>query len=205
MFTVIKLGGCNGSGKTTLARAVIEISDAKPLTWKGIKRSPNCYRGVYSGYVVLVLGSYETTCGGMDTISDKLDRLKMLEWAKKNADIVFYEGLITGKTYGAMGAMSESDIVSKKGAWLYAFMDTPFEVCVQRVLGRRAAKGNLAPFDPERTMRPTYRGIESLRGRVVADRLHPVAVVDHEQAPKRAAAKLLRKAAILIKEGLPWK
>lgn len=201
MFTVVKLGGCNGSGKTTLARAVMELCG--PMRSGHIKaggrKTPNYYVGSYKGVEVVVLGNYETVCGGMDTISDKLDRLALLNKVCKPDRIVFYEGLITGKTYGAMGALSETHVKTGKGKWLYTFMDTPFQTCVDRVLKRRHDAGNGNPFDPERTMRPTYDSCDKLarklrqevEGRSGPLHPHPVHMVSHKNVAATEAEVLM--------------
>lgn len=193
MFTVVKLGGCNGSGKTSVMRELINQQRMAPH-YDGRKIS--AYSGV-SGVgrdvvFLTILGSYAQTCGGMDTISNKELVRSTVEEARQARTIVFMEGLIVGKTYGYLGALSERD-VAEGNPWLYAFMDTPFEVCVERVLERRTAKGNTAPFDPERTMRPTFRGIESLKERV-KQAGHPVIMLDHRRKPATLAKNLLNKA-----------
>lgn len=204
MKTVIKLGGCNGSGKTSVAKAVMALTDALPATWKGTRKSPNHYVGNFQGHEVLILGSYESVCGGMDTISDKEERFKMVEWAVKSAakdSIIFFEGLMTGKTYGALGALSEKH-AGKGTPWLYAFMDTPFEVCVERVLARRQAAGNNAEFDPERTMRSTFNSCQHLAEKLLGDRVgrtpiptyHPVMRLQHRGKPATLAKQLLTRA-----------
>lgn len=205
-FTVVKLGGCNGSGKTSVARALMKHVSCDGMTqgtFSGAAKSPNFYRVRYSGAEIYVLGSYESVCGGMDTISDKEQRLALLRAMCKPNRVIFYEGLITGKTYGAMGDLSEGHVKKGKGRWLYAFMDTPFEVCVERVLQRRAAAGNDGPFDPQRTMQPTYdscdRLARKLRGEIALRdgsflHPHPVHMVDHRQKPITAARKLLDRA-----------
>lgn len=209
MFSVIKLGGVNGSGKTTVARAIMDITCAQPAKWRGTRKDPNHYVGDYAGTEVLILGSYETTCGGMDTISDKLERLAFVQWAARTAakrSIIFFEGLITGKTYGAIGEVSDSHVLADKGRWIYAFMDTPFDTCVKRVLKRRAAAGNDAPFDPERTMRPTYNSCVALesklrghsQGRKPIPTHHHVHSVNHKHKPEQAAQALLAAAEGLL-------
>lgn len=157
---VVKLGGCNGSGKSTLAFALLNFPH-EPFYDDLVPK------GKIAGYIVhhpkariRVLGRYESACGGIDSVGN-VDIWAPL--AKKystdtTVDIVFLEGLMSGKVYGQLGAWSEQP--GQKGRWLYAFMDTPFEVCVERVLKRRQAKGNDAPFDPDRTMRSTFRGVQ---------------------------------------------
>lgn len=201
MSVVIKIGGCNGSGKTSLVRAIMGMKGPDwQMRYSGVKRlKPESYtRRMKIGKTsvdVYILGSYETICGGMDTISDKNERLSLIEQyaCSEYLDrLVIFEGLITGKTYGAIGSISDQP--SQKGRWIYAFMDTPFDVCVERVLERRKARGNTNPFDPERTMRPTYRSVELTAQRAQREG-HHVHMVDHTLTPEAAAKKLLKAAA----------
>lgn len=202
MFTVVKLGGCNGSGKTSVARKIITLTNGKASWWSGTKKNPNFYVGEYEGLPVMVLGSYATTCGGMDTISDKEERLKFVECASKPGRIVFFEGLITGKTYGRLGELSERHYKRKAGRWLYTFMDTPFDVCAARVLARRQEAGNLAPFDPERTMRSTFNSCQHLYEKLIGERTgrdpiptyHHTMLLNHEHKPEVLAKQLLKEA-----------
>lgn len=211
MFVVVKMGGCNGSGKTSVARALMKhigIDDTR--SFAGAHKREAHYVGEYEDVEVVVLGSYENVCGGMDTISDKEDRLALIKKHCKPGRIIFFEGLITGKTYGAIGQLSEQHVNKKKGRWLYAFPDTPFETCVERVLARRQAAGNDAPFDPERTLRPTFDSCTSLLRKIRQEQAakigkqpmaHPTHVFKHGQKPAAIAKKLLADALRLHREG----
>lgn len=199
-MSIIKLGGCNGSGKTTVARALMKhvggMREEPYMLTSGKKTK--LYRACYSNIELFVLGKYETACGGMDTISDKFDRYDMIQdISQRDAKhrIVFFEGLITGKTYGALGDLSEQHL-KRKIPWLYAFMDTPFDVCVERVLQRRAAAGNDAPFDPDRTMTPTFNSLQRLEQKLKDGTLHPHPTfrVAHTLKPETAAKQLLNAA-----------
>ena len=205
MTTVIKLGGVNGSGKTTIAREVIKLANATPTRRALASGKPTTvYIGEYSGLRVCVLGSYENACGGMDTISNKDDRFDLVKAVaqSKGCDIVFFEGLITGKTYGALGELSEQHVNKGKAVWLYAFMDTAFDECVARVLKRRLEAGNTAPFDPQRTMRSTYRSCVSLLNKLTGGYVqrgappmqHPTHVIKSTRKPATEARKLLDRA-----------
>lgn len=201
---VIKIGGCNGSGKTSLVRAIIEGHGLNPI--HNDKGKVEAYGGkLKTGEPIAVLGSYVNVCGGMDTISDKHDRVALLERylalggplsTTRRSGILIFEGLITGKTYGKMGEISSRP--EQQGKWIYTFMDTPFEECVRRVLERRAAKGNNAPFDAERTMRPTFKSVQSVRAKAKAAGYHFIHDVDHTQTPKVAAATLLKATFKII-------
>jgi len=209
MKVVIKLGGVNGSGKTTVARELINAANCFPSPFVLESDKPTIiHKGQMYGLDVWVLGKYESACGGMDTISDKHDRYGMIRdivkmRGNKAPDIVFFEGLITGKTYGALGALSEQHFKRKQADWLYAFMDTPFDVAAARVLQRRLAAGNTADFDPERTMRSTYDScvrLEAyLRGTATSNRVeinveHHVHSVNHKHKPAKAVEALMDKA-----------
>jgi hypothetical protein len=197
-MSVIKLGGCNGSGKTTIARSVIKQIGGKRLT-RPLQSGKTgvYYEGEFGGVDFFVLGKYDNACGGMDTISDKVDRLEFVRsFAEERDDaIIFFEGLITGKTYGAMGQLSEQH-AAEETPWLYSFMDTPFHVCVERVLLRRAEAGNDAPFDPMRTMDPTFRSCQRLAEKLQNGELpaHPVHIINHKHKPQKAATALLERA-----------
>lgn len=210
MFVVVKMGGCNGSGKTSVARALLEhIGPTKIGSTRkaGGGREMLSYIGRYEDTEVVVLGSYENVCGGMDTISDKNDRLALIKNACKPGRIIFFEGLITGKTYGQIGALSETHVRTGKGRWLYAFPDTPFETCVERVMARRAAAGNTAEFDPERTLRPTYDSCTSLLRKIRQEQVakigpqpypHPTLHLPHKKKPVVLARHVLEEAARLM-------
>ena len=205
MKTVIKLGGVNGSGKTTVARALLKAIDSKPYVYMLQSGKMTLgYRGEWNGLSVEVLGKYGPGCGGMDTISNKDDRFEMVKMiaSLSSVDVVFFEGLITGKTYGALGELSEAHRTFGEAVWLYAFMDTPFDVAADRVRKRRMAAGNSAPFDPERTMRSTYESCTRLetylrgtaKGRIEIGVDHPVHSIKHTDRPYSAARKLLEQA-----------
>lgn len=201
---IVKIGGCNGSGKTSMVRALFEKFHFSPVHVKGNSGKVREYvciapQGPIAKHFnrLVILGDYRNVCGGMDTISDKEVRLGMVrKYATKEhaRTLVIYEGLITGKTFGAMGALS--DATNKMIPWLYVFMGATFEQCVERVLARRKAAGNDAPFDPERTMRSTYKSCDTLLTKV-SRWGYPVWVAPHGESPE-ALAGMLMKAALAV-------
>jgi len=196
-MVVVKIGGTNGSGKTSVARALIEQYEHNPIM--GSKKIEAYKVSTELPMPVYLLGSYVNVCGGMDGISDKHDRLALVRKYAVPGNIVVYEGLITGKTYGAMGAMSEEP--QQRGCWLYTFMDTPYEVCVGRILDRRRARGNYAPFDPERTVRATFNSCVSTARRAAAEG-HDVLMLDHTQPPEKQLSVIMRSVRKILKRNL---
>ena len=190
---IIKIGGTNGSGKTTLMREVLSRWKFTPVPHEEGREKIREYvatEDVPAPFTkIVVLGDYRNVCGGMDTVTDKFVVREMVRrYSRARKTLVFFEGLITGKTYGELGAYSD-----EKNAvpWLYAFMDTPFEVCVSRVLARRRERGAEVAFDPERTMRPTYNACASTARRA-REAGHAVYMVNHTDTPKKAVNRLLK-------------
>lgn len=140
---------------------------------------------------IVVLGRYSTVCGGLDTVTDAATRLAMVEpWCKRNDALVLLEGLFVGNTYGAMGEMSEKSRVP----WVYGFMNTPFDVCVERVLERRRARGDDRPFDPRKGgkgIELVYRKCLSVARRA-AENGHPVYMINHRQTGVQQAKALCK-------------
>jgi hypothetical protein len=118
---ILKGAGTSGSGKSTLARAFMALWDFKAVTLPGKVKVVEYLAAIKPGQPlshlfsnVVVLGDYRNVCGGMDAIGDNDLRLSLVEQycgAAARRTLVLYEGLLTGGTYGAMGAMSERSAV----------------------------------------------------------------------------------------------
>ncbi len=151
-FQIINIRGCNGSGKTTVVRRFLERLECSAL---GPAGRPLGYRVDAAPWGVLspiyVVGSYENACGGADGIKTQEEIAERTARAHEFGHVLV-EGLLMSKSSdGGVTAPALRD----RGA-IFAFLDTPWEVCLERVLARRAAAGNSKPFDPEKTMRSAY-------------------------------------------------
>lgn len=100
---------------------------------------------------VFVVGSYENTCGGTDGINTQEEIAERVVKAHALGHVLV-EGLLMSKS-SAGGHVAP--ILKDHGA-IFAFLDTPWETCLERVLQRRAAAGNDKMFDPGKTMRSAY-------------------------------------------------
>lgn len=141
-----QLRGTNGSGKTFVANYLLNASNAVPelRTNKGKIRS---YRGVFHGIPFVLLGSYETKCGGCDTISSVAEVAHLLNLYMNNvADpgVVFFEGLMISHMLGTVGKMQAQ---LGKARSVLAFLDTPLHECIRRVEHRRLSRGDAREFD----------------------------------------------------------
>lgn len=156
---IIKLHGTSGAGKTTAVQNLMEFGEVTPL---GDPKRPEAYKLEIEGIhrPIYILGSYENTCGGMDTVSSVGQQIELIH---KYAEMghVIYEGLLLSTYYGSLGVAVER--YGKQHIW--AFLDTPVEVCIDRVKQRRLEAGNTKPLN-ERNTRERLKPIQSLKNRL---------------------------------------
>lgn len=149
---IVNVRGCNGSGKTHTVRRFLDKLPSTPL---GPINRPLGYQVDATAWGIMlpvyIVGSYENACGGCDGISTQEE---IADRVVKAAGMghVLAEGLLMSKS-SAGGHVAP--ILKEHGA-IFAFLDTPWETCLERVLSRRLAAGNDKPFYPEKTMRSAY-------------------------------------------------
>jgi len=158
------LRGTNGSGKTFTARAILEKSRAVPVEWTTMKRGgqkPRLYKGELFYMPIYILGSYEQHCGGCDTIPSVQIVAEMLHKLlfSKTTGLVLYEGLMISHMIGTVGHVAHMF----NSQHVMGFLDTPLEICIERVNKRRVDRGNDKPFDAHRTLVPDYRRVQMAR------------------------------------------
>jgi hypothetical protein len=144
---VINIRGNSGSGKTHLTREFMK-------KFRVNVPAINCYERI-EGYVTqqrtaplwAVIGKYENACGGCDTIKTQLEVVRRVEFFTGMGYNVWLEGLIMSTIYGTVGAYSE-----KFGdRWVFAYLDTPENICFQRIRERRRLAGNTKPLNEKNT------------------------------------------------------
>lgn len=176
---IVKIHGTSGSGKTTLAREF--LTSTKPF--KNAKGKIEYYQTQSpSGRSLYVLGSYENICGGCDGLSPT-DTIELLHKTAILGDVL-YEGLIISEYYGKVGEASER----YRKEHVFAFLDTPIELCIERVKKRRLQMGNTKPFNEQNT-RERVRKIDMLRKRLQFMG-RPVVILNYERAEEQLRALL---------------
>ena len=172
MSTVISLRGTNGAGKSTMVRNFMERM-GQPTRKLGLD-------GKLAGYMftrtdtskVFVLGRYETACGGLDATysypgaADDLCQ-DIVDCANSPGDVVC-EGVVALSSYGIGRLQTLAETLKTfHHNIVFALLDTPEEICIERVQARRLAKGNLKPFDPA-NLHSKYEGIKKDQQRLAA-------------------------------------
>lgn len=151
---IVNVRGTHGSGKSTLVRGIITRYDGEPED-RDTKDKPHHYRIKipWLSKPLYAVGSYETACGGCDSIQPY-----SLIWPRVTAlagrGHVLFEGALISSSYGNIGRASEE----YGDDFVFAFMDTPLDVCLARIQARRAARGVFEPLNPANT-RFKYEGI----------------------------------------------
>lgn len=135
-MTIVRLNGTHGSGKSTVATKIMKYLNTVPIM--GSKKPDGYLVSMPAGSrkKLFVVGPYETACGGCDAIQPFADIWPRVEWAAKKGYHVLFEGALVSTTYGAIGKESE-----RFPEFVWAFLDTPLEVCQARVNARRAERG----------------------------------------------------------------
>jgi hypothetical protein len=149
-MTVVLIRGTGGSGKTFIAERVIDALGGLDASQR-VALGP---RGKTGGYIwfdknVMVLGRYESQCGGCDT----------LQWKGAPDDI---ETVIQGQIQHGRHVLLEGIAISSYGqqrllrmgpALTVIQLDTTLADCLAAIAARRALKGNTKPVDTYHTER----------------------------------------------------
>jgi adenylate kinase family enzyme len=140
MHHIINIRGTSGSGKSTLVRRLMEAHG--PVTPLG---SPKV-QGYQCGPGLRVVGRYTTACGGCDGIKTQDEICARVREYAQHGHVVF-EGLLASGLHSRY-----RDLAREMGGFTFAFLNTPLDVCLARVVRRRFAKGNFEPLDPSQTV-----------------------------------------------------
>lgn len=187
---IIRILGNSGSGKTTAVRELMQLSKIPPIEAYNEGGRVEAYElALNVGKPTYVLGKYDNTCGGMDTISDWNDQLALIHRYALMGHVV-YEGLLLSTYYGRMGINLHATYGREH---LWAFIDTPIETCIERVKNRRLEAGNFKPLNEANT-RARVKPIESLKRRLEA-MYHNVVTVDHGFYLGEQIYNLLKRSA----------
>jgi hypothetical protein len=183
---IVKLHGTSGSGKTTVAREIMSrAAHVRPImNVRGKPEAYECMLGILNK-PIFILGPYNATCGGLDGLSDVNDHIRLLHSAASYGH-VFYEGLLGSEYYGRIGKESER----YAGDHIFAFLDTPIEVCIDRVKARRLARGNTKPLNEENT-RGRVAKINRLYERLAQELGRVSVIIDHTKATPQVLALYL--------------
>lgn len=177
---ILRISGTFGSGKTTAARDFLKYPHQELLGSDGKLKGYKIDAGLRSP--VFLLGSYRNVCGGCDGIPTQAEIAERILKAHPAGHVLYEGALVSGAGVGGAITLATRHISST----VYAFLDTPLELCIERVRARRVASGNLKPFDPKNTVEKfrsvvgTYKALRNAG--------YDVRLLDHTQLHPQVAA-----------------
>src|SRR5690242_7858549 len=126
---IINIRGTNGSGKSTLVTSLMRTYGTVSLEVEG--KAIGYYSNSLSAYFV---GRYATACGGCDTIKTQAEtKQRVADWSQ-SGDVIF-EGILVSTIFGPWLEFSKNH-----GGMIWAFLDTPLELCLERIQIRNGGK-----------------------------------------------------------------
>lgn len=168
---IVQVQGTSGAGKSTLARALMSWvtehgGEAAPVV-DGAARILGYKCVLPRRKTIYLVGKYSTPCGGCDQVGSSAEVLRRVRMWARGGSVVF-EGLLLS---GGQGSLGRAMLKYGRG-FAYAFLDTPLEVCLQRVQGRRDKRARRTgreakPLNPKNTTAKwgaCQRFVEKARG-----------------------------------------
>lgn len=175
---IVSLRGPNGSGKTTVARSLLAAGVAERWKHNGVD-------SVVTEEGVCVVGKYGAArSGGMDTVKYQAQGREAVYRAAMEHEHVLFEGVIVSTIYGPWLELSRriaGDLGAGRGI-TWAFLDTPLEVCLERVYARNGGK----PIKEEQ-VEHKWKMIQRMRGKADADGEH-VVLIPHQTSVEAVRA-----------------
>lgn len=155
---VINLRGTSGSGKTYAVRQLMAHAGTVFPVYQGKKVIAHCAH--LEMVPIYFLGSYENVCGGCDTIMSQDLVCSLVRHFCQFGHVVF-EGLIVGHLFARYVAL-DREVRSWGIPYVWLLLDTPLEVCLDRVSRRRLERGDERPLNPQNTIDKYYQSAESV-------------------------------------------
>jgi len=149
LATIINLRGCSGSGKTWVVRAVAGHFDRMIPLGASIDRPHGYELSGNSKPITYLVGSYGNVCGGCDTIKTQDDACGRVRGYAGHGNVIF-EGLMISTIFERYRAL-DRELTAAGHRYIWAFLDTPLDLCLERVQQRRNDRSDARPFDPKLT------------------------------------------------------
>jgi hypothetical protein len=160
---IVNIRGTCGSGKSYAVHKLLEHSSKEPVELVDGRKVAATMVDI-RGTPIYALGSYRNVCGGCDGVRKPDIVVEYVEYFSGLGHVIF-EGLIISRTWNRYADLCRSlTDVGEQYVWVY--MDTSLQVCLDRVRERRARKGNEKELNTFQTT-DTYNRCEATRKHAV--------------------------------------
>lgn len=189
MSTIVNLRGTSGSGKSTVVHTLLRMYNAGIVEEFGARGDrPLVYQLILSPRLppLFVFGPYRTQCGGCDAIQGYQHVLPpLIEKYARDGNILF-EGLLISGGYGSVGRALGTQKATGHRV-VFALLDTPLALSLERIAARRAAKGNFEPLNPKNTAQK-YRAAHMSQKKIAEEFGHECVMIDHKEPVREVLA-----------------
>ncbi len=146
---IVSLRGTSGSGKSTVAFTMFDKFPREEIVGGDGKVKGYIVDASSAGikHPIYVLGKYTTQCGGCDQIPTQQEAADRAVHYHQSGHVLM-EGLLASAA-GPAGAVTKT--IQETGEAVFAILDTPIDLCLERVRARRLAKGNEKPLNEKNT------------------------------------------------------
>jgi len=134
---IVNLRGPSGSGKSYVGHQLLDTFGGEPIFEDGWNKFSPRLIGYKLPDNFYLLGSYRAKGGGLDTLSPH-DRSALLPLIERYAAMghIFFEALVISSTVPSYIEMAQR----LKMPFIFAFLDTPVDLCIQRIYQRNGGK-----------------------------------------------------------------
>jgi hypothetical protein len=143
---IIQIRGTSGSGKTTVMKTVMDLMGNWQAIGKTGRKKPWYYQSVSEWPCTVVLGHYESACGGCDTIGSAAAVYDLIQELQTGENLVpehiLCEGLLLSEDVKWSLQMKDLHVY---------YLDTPLSTCLKQIESRRAEAGNTKELNPANT------------------------------------------------------
>lgn len=157
---IIQLRGTSGSGKSTVVRSVMmRYGAARQKVMREGRKQPIAYvlpNKTPGGRSLLIVGHYETACGGCDTLPSYDASIEIVRKGHEHGFDVLFEGLLISGEVARCAKLHEDGL-----PYVSLGLETPLDVCVDSINQRRRAKD---PDKPDVNPRNTEAKFKTVQG-----------------------------------------
>lgn len=142
---IIQIRGTSGSGKSTAMRRIMEGLPPPDWEWSSLYVNGRKKPLYYHKKAVVVLGHYESNCGGCDTLGAASVACKLAEGLLGSCPHfkhVLCEGLLLSEDVKWSKELKDLSVI---------FLTTDLETCLKQIEKRRKEVGNEKPLNPANT------------------------------------------------------
>lgn len=188
---IIDIRGTNGSGKSYPIHQILKEHAHEVRTAPtSVAKEPCVPYTFVPSLNLAVIGEYKTACGGADGVTSQqaiCDAIRFLALQPTSLRVVV-EGSIVASVFSRWYELA-IEMEDKGVPYVFLFLDTPIEKCVQQVVARRQANDNFKSFDPDKTLKPRAESIERIKQRLLVQPREvlevKVGILDHTRSTEQ--------------------